>query len=371
MKKDVIIIGAGAAGLICAIEAGRRGRTVLVIDHAGRAGNKIRVSGGGRCNFTNLNVSSDHYLSDNPRFCRSALARFTPGHFMTLLKRHGISFHEKEAGQLFCNASSSAIVGMLRTECDEAGVEFLMNCTVESISKSGDFTAATDKGTYETGSLVIATGGLSWPKLGASGFGIEVARQFNLHIIPPRPGLVPFTLSRNDLAIFRDLSGVSVNAEVSCRKISFRGNILFTHRGLSGPAMLQISSHWNKGDMLSIDLLPDMDAYDLLQEHRGSRKEIRSLLSRFMPERFARVWCGHYLQTRPVCQLTEKELKEAAEKIRAWKVIPSGTEGYEKAEVTVGGIDTKEVSSKTMESNKVPGLYFIGEVLDVTGHVGG
>jgi len=371
MNKDVIIIGAGASGLICAKEAGKRGRSVLVLDHSQKIGSKIRISGGGRCNFTNLNVSSEHYISQNPHFCKSALSRFTPEDFISLLRKQRISFHEKEAGQLFCDATSSEIIIMLRAECEKAGAEFLLGCSVKSIRNNGLFSVATDKGTFQSKSLVIATGGLSYPTLGASDFGINIAEQFKMNVISPKPGLVPLTLSQRELEIFRELSGVSINTEVTSNRASFRGSLLFTHRGLSGPAILQISSYWNKGDLLSIDLLPGVDAYDLLLANRQSRKEIKTLLSQYLPSRFMQAWCKYYLQIKPVCQFTEKELRETAEKLKAWQVKPSGTEGYGAAEVTIGGIDTDEVSSKTMEAKKVPGLYFIGEVIDVTGQLGG
>jgi predicted Rossmann fold flavoprotein len=371
VEKDVIIIGAGASGLVCASEAGKRGRSVIVADHAPRIGSKIRISGGGRCNFTNLHVSADHYLSQNPHFCKSALSRFRPEDFISLLKRHTISFHEKEAGQLFCDSTSTEVIRMLRTECEEAGAELLLGCSVKGIEKDRMFIVSTDKGTLEAGALVVATGGVSWPNIGATDLGLRIARQFGHTILPHKPGLVPLTLSRKEQEMFGDLSGVSLDAEVTCNTISFRGKVLFTHRGLSGPAILQISSHWNKGDILLINLLPDRDAYDLFLTNRSSRKEMQNLLSRYLPSRFIQTWCRHYLQTKPICQFTEKELKEASEKIHAWGVRPSGTEGYKAAEVMVGGIDTQEVSSKTMESKKVPGLYFIGEVLDVTGQLGG
>lgn len=371
MNRDVIIIGAGASGLICAGEAGKRGKSVLVIDHSQKIGAKIRISGGGRCNFTNLHVSPDRYISQNPHFCKSALSRYKPEDFISLLRKHRISFHEKEAGQLFCDATSSEIIVMFRTECEKAGAEFLLGCRVKNISHNGLFIVATDKGIFQSRSLVVATGGLSYPKMGASDFGLRIAKQFKLNVISPKPGLVPLTLSANELEIFRQLSGVSIIAEVTANKISFRGSVLFTHRGLSGPAVLQISSYWNKGDMLSIDLLPGVNAYDLLQANRQSRKQIQNLLSQYLPSRFIQVWCSHYLQTKPVCQFTERELREAAEKLQAWQIKPSGTEGYGAAEVTVGGIDTNEVSSKTMEAKKVPGLFFVGEVLDVTGQLGG
>ncbi len=371
MQKDVIIIGAGASGLICAMEAGRRGRSVLVIDHSQKIGSKIRISGGGRCNFTNLHVSADHYISENPHFCKSALSRYRPEDFISLLRKHKISFHEKEAGQLFCDATSAEIIVMLRTECEKADAEFLLGCSVNKIMKDNLFSVETNRGVFQTGSLVIATGGLSYPKLGASDLGLRIAKQFSISVISPRPGLVPLTLSSKELEVFRELSGVSINAEVSANKTSFKGSLLFTHRGLSGPAILQISSYWNRGDVISIDLLPGMNAHDLLLENRQSRKEIKTLLSQYLPSRFTHAWCSNYLQTKPVCQFNEKELREAAEKLNAWQVKPSGTEGYAAAEVTVGGIDTTEVSSKTMEAKKVPGLYFIGEALDVTGQLGG
>ncbi len=371
MNKDVIIIGAGASGLICAIEAGKRGRTVIVIDHSQKIGAKIRISGGGRCNFTNLHLSPEHYISQNPHFCKSALSRYTPENFISLLRKHKISFHEKEAGQLFCDATSAEIIVMLRAECEKAGVEFILGCSVSKIEKNEIFSLTTNRGTFQARSLVIATGGLSYPKLGATDFGLRIAEQFKMNVIAPRPGLVPLTLAGKELEVFRELSGVSINAEVTASRMSFRGSLLFTHRGLSGPVILQISSYWKHGELLSIDLLPGVNAHDLLLASRQSRKEIKTLLSQYLPSRFTQVWCNHYLKTKPVCQFNEKELREAAEKLQVWQVKPSGTEGYAAAEVTVGGIDTNEVSSKTMEANKVSGLHFIGEVLDVTGELGG
>lgn len=371
MIKDVIIIGAGASGLICAIEAGKRGRSVLLLDHSQKIGSKIRISGGGRCNFTNLHISAEHYISQNPHFCKSALSRYTPKEFISLLGKYKIPFHEKEAGQLFCNATSSEIIIMLRTECEKVEVEFLPGCSIKSLRRDDMFMVATDKGTFQAGSLVIATGGLSYPKLGASGLGLRIAEQFRINVISPRPGLVPLTFSQRELEFCRELSGVSFHAEVSLRRRSFQGNVLFTHRGLSGPAILQISSYWSRGDLLSIDLLPGVNAYELLLSHRQSRKEIQNLLAQYLPSRFTQAWCSHYLQTKPVCQFIERELRDAAEKLKAWQLKPSGTEGYDAAEVTVGGIDTTEVSSRTMEAKKIPGLFFIGEVLDVTGRLGG
>jgi predicted Rossmann fold flavoprotein len=371
MKIDVVIIGAGASGLICAIAAGRRRRSVLVIDHAPKTGSKIRVSGGGKCNFTNLCVSSDHYISQNPHFCKSALSRFTPDDVVALFRKHRLSFHEKDGGRLFCDASSSSVITLLEKECRSAGVEILLNCPIRRVSRNGEFVITTKNGLHWADSLVIATGGLSWPALGATNIGMRLAVQFGIAVVPPRPGLVPFVFTGKEYDFFRDLSGVSFPAEVSCSSGSFRGNVLFTHRGLSGPAMLQISSYWRTGEMLSLNLLPDMDAGELLHEHRKSRKELRNLLTKYLPSRFIRAWCGRYLPVKPLCQFTEKELQEAARKLSAWEVLPAGTEGYKVAEVTVGGVDTHEISSRTMEAKEVPGLYFTGEVLDVTGQLGG
>ena len=371
MRKDVLIIGAGASGLICAIEAGKRGRSVLVVDHAPKTGSKILVSGGGKCNVTNLHISADNYISRNPHFCKSALSRFTPNDVISLLKKHKIFLHEKESGQLFCDTSASSVVKLLEAECRNTGVEILLNCPVVEIRKNGDFVITTKKVLYHTHSLVIATGGLSWPKIGASNFGFRIAEQFGINRISPRPGLVPLVVSSKDREFFRDLSGMSFNAAVSCGSTSFTGSVLFTHRGMSGPAILQISSYWNKGDILSMDLLPGTDALGLLKSNRQSRKEMHTLLSRFLPSRFIQAWCRKYLQTKPLCQFSEKELLEAAQKLSAWQIEPAGTEGYDSAEVTVGGVDTHEVSSKTMESKKIPGLFFTGEVLDITGHLGG
>ncbi len=371
MHKDVVIIGAGASGLSCAIEAGRRNRSAVIIDHAPKTGSKIRISGGGRCNFTNRHVSADNYISQNRHFCKSALSRCTPDDIIGLLAKHRISYHEKESGRLFCDASSSAIINMLGKECRNAGVEIRLNCPVSTLHKDRDFIITTKDGQYRSRSLVIATGGLSWPKTGATDFGFKVAEQFSISMIPLRPGLVPLVFSGKDREFCRSLSGISCNAEVSCASASFRGSILFTHRGMSGPAILQASSYWNAGDMLTIDLLPDMDACELLLHHRKSRKEIQNLLSLFLPSRFIQAWCRKYLQIKPLCQFTDKELQEAGHKLRSWQVRPSGTEGYDVAEVTVGGIDTNELSSRTMEAKKVPGLFFTGEVLDVTGHLGG
>ncbi len=371
VKKDVIIIGAGASGLFCAIECGKRGRSVLVLDHADRAGSKVLVSGGGRCNFTNLHASADHYLSANPHFCRSALARFTPQSMLALLKSHKIAYYEKEAGQLFCARSSKEIVTMLGNECRSAGVELKLACRVAGVGRGATFVVATDRGTFISDSLVIATGGLSYPDLGASRLGHALAEQFGLKLTGLKPALVPFTLSAHDRKAYRGLAGVSLDAAVTCRGHRFRGGILFTHRGLSGPAILQTSSYWNKGDGIAIDLLPDIDAAAFFSAERGSRIELRTLLGRRLPRRFAETWCGLFVPSKPLVHYSDRELKSIGDLLHAWAITPNGTEGYSRAEVTAGGVDTEGISSKTMEAKNVRGLYFIGEVLDVTGELGG
>lgn len=371
IKRDVIIIGAGAAGLMCAIEAGKRGRKVLVIDHAGKTGQKIRISGGGKCNFTNINAGSEHYISQNPHFCKSALSSFIPGDFISLLEKNGIGYHEKEKGQLFCDEGSGAVISMIKKECAEAGVEIHLNCRISGINKQELFKVMTNSGAFISGSLVIATGGLSYPKLGASGFGHRIADKFGIKITPLKPALVPLTFNRNDLRSFGELSGVSVKAMVSCGNKEFYGNILFTHKGLSGPAILQISSYWNNGDAVHINLLPDVDIFKVLIEKRQSRMEMKNLLALYFPKKFIQKWCEMYIRSKHVCQYTDKELKDIEGRLKAWEIKPAGTEGYSRAEVTLGGVDTDELSSRTMEVKKVPGLYFIGEVVDVTGQLGG
>ena len=370
-KKDVIIIGAGASGLLCAIECGKRGRGVLILDHAARTGSKIRISGGGRCNFTNLNVTAGHYFSRNSHFCKSALARFTPRDVLLLVEKHHIAYHEKEAGQLFCVKSSADIIALLEAECARFGVEMRLKCRVTDIGHGQNFMVATDQGVFRTESLVIATGGLSYPDLGASGFGHAIAKQFGLKVVPPRPGLVPFLFASRDQKVFQELAGISLDTAVSCGGKRFRGNILFTHRGLSGPAALQASLTWNTGELLTIDLLPDTDILAEFMSRRRSRIEMRNLLAAYLPKRFAEAWCGQMAISKPLDQTPDKELKAIAGGLHAWKLLPKGTEGYNTAEVTAGGVDTDELSSKTMGSKKVPGLYFIGEVVDVTGELGG
>ncbi len=369
---DAIVVGAGAAGMMCAATAGRRGRRVLLIDHASKLGEKIRISGGGRCNFTNLHCTPENFLSRNPHFCRSALARYTPKDFIALVERHRIRYHEKKLGQLFCDDSATQIIAMLRTECDTGGVTWRMPCTVTVIARrDATFELETTSGTFSTPALVIATGGLSVPRIGATPFGYRVAEQFGLGMVAPRPGLVPLTFDVTELARFGDLSGVSTEAIVSTQDGRFREALLFTHRGLSGPAILQISSYWMPGNALHIDLLPDQPAVALFEAHRRSRALPATVLGEALPKRLAQQWCDAAGATRPMDQMSDKALDALASGLHDWQVKPSGSAGYQKAEVTLGGVDTADLSSKTLEARTVPGLYFIGEVVDVTGHLGG
>jgi predicted Rossmann fold flavoprotein len=372
IKKDVIIMGAGASGLFCAIECGKRNRSVLVLDHADRVCSKVLISGGGRCNFTNLNVSEDNYISNNPRFCCSALARFTTQNMLSLLRKHHILWHEKEAGRLFCVNSSREIVEMLKSECDKAGVQIRLGCRIETVEKKEKFTISTSHGAFTSDSLVVATGGLSYQNVGATGFGHALARQFGLGVTEVRPGLAPFRFKSHDQKLFGRLAGISLDASAATRgKKSFRGNILFTHRGLSGPAALQASSYWKNDDAVVVDLLPGIDLDAVFAAERRSRIELRTLLSRFFPKRLAETWCELYAESRPMIQYSDKELRSIEARLHAWEIMPAGTEGYSQAEVTTGGVNTEGISSKTMEVRTIPGLFFIGEVLDVTGHLGG
>lgn len=381
LTKDVVVIGAGAAGMMCALEAGKRGRAVLLLDHATRLAEKIRISGGGHCNFTNRHAGPKNFLSHNPHFCRSALARFTPQDFIALVEKHGIRYHEKKLGQLFCDDSAQQIIDLLRQECATAGVEWQMPCRVQSINpakpdadSSGGFVLETDRGGIVTDALVIATGGLSIPQIGASPFGYRVAEQFGIAVTPLRPALVPLTFAPEQLACFADLPGVALDAVVSCKGARFRENLLITHRGLSGPAILQISSYWQPGEAIHINLLPDLDAAALLLAQRHSASLLPNLLAQYLPRRFAQAWSETSAAAQPLKPLqhySENELRQIAAQLHDWQVTPSGTVGYKKAEVTLGGVDTRELSSKTMQANKVPGLYFIGEVVDVTGQLGG
>ncbi|XQA61314.1 NAD(P)/FAD-dependent oxidoreductase [Xanthomonas sacchari] len=374
LRTDVVVLGAGAAGLMCAIAAGQRGRRVRVIDHANKVGKKILMSGGGRCNFTNTGTGPGNFLSANPHFCKSALARYRPTDFIDLVERHHIAYHEKELGQLFCDVSSKQIVRMLVDECAAAGVTVRTDCSVRAVERGSEgFRLDTDDGPVHTASLVVATGGLSIPSLGASGFGYELARQFGHAVLPTRAGLVPLTLSGKHQERLHDLSGLALPVEASCNGARFRNFMLITHRGVSGPAVLQISSYWQPGDDLRLDLLPGQDAATWLREQKRLRgaAELRTVLGEALPRRFAQRLCEVWLPDKPVRQLDEPQLRAAAELLGAWPLVASGTEGYRTAEVTLGGVDTDQVSSSTMESRRVPGLYFVGEVLDVTGWLGG
>jgi predicted Rossmann fold flavoprotein len=371
MKKDVVIIGAGAAGLMCGLTAGKRERSVLIIEHMGRIAGKVRVSGGGKCNFTNLSVNSDNYISRNSHFCKSALARFGPHDFVDMMERHGIGYYEKEAGQLFCKGGAGEIVRMLQKECTGAGVKISRNCRIDTIRKKEHFMIETNHGMVESESLIVATGGLSHSDLGATDIGFRIARQFGMKITPLKPALVPFIFGLKDLDNLSDLSGISHRARVSCAGTSFEGNVLFTHRGLSGPAILQASLYWDEGDPLVLNLFPEGDPYELFMSERGSRMRIENFLSRYLPSRLARKWGDLYIESKQVNQYTERELREIAFKLQNWRIVPTGTEGYAKAEVTSGGVDSGGLSSKTMAAKGTPGLFFIGEVVDVTGKLGG
>lgn len=371
MKTDVAIIGAGASGLMCAIEAGKRGRSVLVLDHCEKAASKILVSGGGRCNFSNRIMGRENYISQNPRFATSALSRFTPSHFLSIVESHGIRYHEREEGQLFCNEKSSEIADMLRSECDRAAVRLQLNCKISEISKTDGFRIATDKGIFDSESLVIATGGLSYPNLGASNFGYTVAKQFGLKVTKLNPALTPLRFSPEDAEIYGGLAGISIDSTVSHGGAKFRGNLLFTHNGISGPVILQISSYWDREGSLTVDLLPALDIFDVFLEKRHSKTLLATILDQYLPKRFVRLWCDLYSASRPINQYSQHELDSIARSLHGWPLRADRTEGFNKAEVTLGGVDTDELSSRSMESKKVPGLYFLGEVVDVTGHLGG
>ena len=367
----MVIIGAGASGLFCAAECRKRGRSVLVLDHGDRTAPKVRVSGGGRCNFTNLNASAEHYRSRNPHFCRSALARFAPRDLLALLEKHGVPWFEKEAGQLFCERSSKDMIGLLEEECSQAGVAIRLNERIRSVSRHTSFRIVTDRVEARAESLVVATGGLSYPRLGATGLGHGIAKQFGIPVVLPRPALVPFVLSPTDRAVFGALAGISLEVEVRCGRKTFRGGMLFTHKGLSGPVMLNASLYWEPGEQLTIDLLPGADLEALFREKRRSRIELPNLLAGHLPKRLAQAWCVREGLTGPLDQTSDKALRRGAERLHRWQLLPAGTEGYDTAEVTAGGVDTDALSSRTMEAKQVPGLYFIGEVVDVTGELGG
>jgi predicted Rossmann fold flavoprotein len=373
-STDVVIIGAGAAGLMCALTAAARGRTVLLIDHANKAGKKILMSGGGRCNFTNMYTEPANFFSQNPHFAKSALARYTPWDFIAMVNEHGVPYHEKKLGQLFCDNKSRDILEMLLDECRLAGVDLRLSTSVQQIEKTeSGYRLGTDMGDIASTSLVVATGGLSVPTLGATGFGYEIARQFGHHVLATRAGLVPFTIAGQLRELCAELSGTSVACLVSCNDQSFRENILFTHRGLSGPAILQISSFWHPDDVVEINLLPDHNPLQWLQGQQSARPdtELKTVLGEVFTKKMASLLADHWSASKPIKQYTPAAVRDIADKLGAWRLVPAGTEGYRTAEVTLGGVDTREVSSKTMESLKSPGLYFVGEVLDVSGHLGG
>ena len=369
-----MIIGAGAAGLMCAIEAGKRGRRVLVLDHAAKLAEKIRISGGGRCNFTNLHTTPDAFLSTNPHFCKSALRQFTQHDFIALVHAHGIAHHEKKLGQLFCDGSSQAIIDMLRDECARHDAEIRLQTPVRNITKGPHrFHVTTDSGDVSSGSLVVATGGLSIPKIGATGLGYEIARQFGVNLVAPRPGLVPLTFDADLLARCRHLSGLSIEAVVGCGHANFAEGLLFTHRGLSGPSILQISSYWREGEAISVDLLPGIDAAArLIADKMGRpRADLATCLAGLLPKRLAAELIGMTGIAGRMANRTDRQLRDLGRLLNAWRLTPVGSEGYRTAEVTLGGVDTNDLSSKTMQAKAVPGLFFIGEVVDVTGHLGG
>jgi len=387
VQYDVIIIGAGAAGLMCAAVAGQRGRSVLVLDHANKAGKKILMSGGGRCNFTNYYVEPDRYLCHNPHFCKSALSRYTQWDFISLVDKHNIPYHEKQLGELFCDNKSSDILEMLLTECDQAGVDIQLKTSVDSIElldvnleeSASRYKLITNRDDHRTAyvceSLVIATGGLSIPTLGATGFGYQVAEQFKLKTYATRAGLVPFTITNQLKDVCVALSGSSCEVTMECGDQSFRGNMLFTHRGLSGPAVLQISSYWQAGKILTINLLPDVDLAQVLREtqHERPKLSVKKFIAQWLTQKMSEQLVEFFFSNMPqtLAELNAEQMDLIASQFNAWQLVPSGTEGYRTAEVTLGGIDTDEVSSKTMMAKNHQGLYFIGEVLDVTGHLGG
>jgi predicted Rossmann fold flavoprotein len=375
VRVDVLIIGASAAGLMCAIEAGKRGRKVMVLDHANKPGKKILMSGGGRCNFTNQDISASNFISHNPHFCKSALSRYTQWDFIAMVDDHQISYHERDLGKLFCDDSARDILNMLLAECDKANVDIQLNCDIKDISKTDDsaFVISTATGNFQTSSLVIACGGLSIPKMCASPLGYKVAEQFDHHIWPTTAGLVPFTLQPDDKERFAKLSGIAVECIVSNDRIQFKENILFTHRGLSGPAILQISSYWEPGESININLLPDIDIVNLLKTRKSEQPNTRlkAILGELLPKRVLLTFLGQETVDEPLQIISHERIREIATQLQQWQIKPNGTEGYRTAEVTLGGVDCNELSSKTMESSKVSGLYFIGEVVDVTGWLGG
>ncbi len=378
---DCIVIGGGAAGLMCAATAGSRGKKTLVLDHANKVGKKILMSGGGRCNFTNLDITPDNYLCTNQHFCKSALSRYTQYDFLALVDQYQLAYHEKTKGQLFCDDKAKDILNILLNECKQANANIITECSIDKIDRKDEhFHLTTSTGTYQTQALVIATGGLSIPTMGATGFGYDVAKQFGLKSKPKQAALVPYTFKGEWLEVVQQLSGVSLEVGVTCNNTHFREALLFTHRGLSGPAILQITNYWHPGDKLHIDFAPELDLETLIKTAReqGSKTELKNLLAQNLPKRFVQLWLASCpLQTsaqganKPVNQYSNKEISTLVQWFKQWAIVPAGTEGYKTAEVTRGGVDTDEISSKTFECKNVPGLYFVGEVLDVTGWLGG
>ncbi len=374
IQYDVIIIGAGAAGLMCGIESGKRGRKTLILDHSNRIAEKIRISGGGRCNFTNINTGPDHFLSGNKHFCKSALKQYTQHDFIALVEKHDIAYHEKTLGQLFCDGSSQQIIDLLLDECYAVNTKVQMETEIENIIfKDGDYQIKTSENIYQSRSLVVAAGGLSIPKIGATKLGYTIAKQFNLNVIETYPALVPFTFQTDILERCKTLSGLSVSATVSCGKKSFAEGLLFTHRGLSGPSILQISSYWQEGETITVNLCPELDIATFLKEKKDKqpKKSIENILSLAIPSRLADSICAEHNITGKIAECADKKINKLAKAVNRWSIKPAGTEGYRTAEVTLRGVDTNELSSQTMECKNQPGLYFIGEVVDVTGHLGG
>lgn len=372
--SDVVVIGAGAAGMMCAIEAAKRGRSVAVFDHAKRPGDKIRISGGGRCNFTNLNCTPKNFISNNPHFCISALKRYTQHDFIKLIQQYKIDYHEKTLGQLFCDSSAQQIIDMLLCEMQKYHAELYLQSSISNIKKSETgFIITSSDGEFECQSLVIATGGKSIPKMGATGFGYDVAKQFGLNIVETRPGLVPLTFEPNMLERIKPLAGIAVDAVVSCNKTKFKEALLFTHRGISGPSILQISSYWREGDEITISLQPDQDIFAKLRDHKklNGKQTVTTALSYELPKKLAQFITANFEQNKHIADLSDKILRNIADQAQQWRIKPSGSEGYRTAEVTIGGVDTRQLDSRTMEARDVPGLYFIGEVVDVTGWLGG
>ncbi|WP_455211516.1 NAD(P)/FAD-dependent oxidoreductase [Kaarinaea lacus] len=374
-KVDVVIIGASASGLMCGAQSGKRGRHTVILDHANKAGKKILISGGGRCNFTNYTISAESYISHNPHFCKSALSRYTQWDFIDLVQRYNIAYHERDHGQLFCDHSAKDILAMLLSECEQANVSVFLHTSIKRITKIDEyhFIINTSRGDYQCESLVIATGGLSFPKMGASPFGYKVAEQFGIKVWPPVAGLVPFTLTAADKDRFAKLSGIAVDSIVSSDRQSFRENVLFTHRGLSGPAILQISSYWQPGDTVRINLLPDIDVLHELQvaQTQNPKQKLKTVLGKWLPKRLVSTILDAEFIDIALQGMSHNQLNTVADQLQQWTIKPSGTEGYRTAEVTVGGVDCDALSSKTMECKEVPGLYFVGEVVDVTGWLGG